>query len=99
MQEDKEKWIDDVLGSLKGSQRAKPNPLLYAKIENQLDAPEIKIIPMRQWAYAITAAILVLVINVFAIQQFTQNNELDAGEMVVLETSSQSLISNYKIYE
>lgn len=100
MKEDKDKWIDEVLDSMKGSQRAKPSPELFAKIENQLAPPEIKIIPMRQWSYAVAAAVLVLVLNVFTVRQFTQNNELNAGEMVVsADDSGESLISNYKIYE
>lgn len=96
---DKEKWIEDVFDSMKGSQRAKPDSGLFAKIEGQIDAPEAKIIPMRQWNYAAAAAVLVLILNVFAMRQYTQNNELNANEMVVSDVSGQSLISNYKIYE
>lgn len=99
MKDDKEKWMEEVFDSMKGSERARPNPELYARIENQLDDPEAKVIPMRQWSFAVAAAILVLVLNVFVLRQFTQNNALNTNEMVVSNTSSQSLISNYKIYE
>lgn len=100
MEEDKDKWIEDVLGSMKGSQRAKPDPSLFAKIENRLDTPEANIIPMRQWNYAAAAAVLVLVLNAFALRQVVQTKDYNAGEMVVsTDDSSQSLISNYKIYE
>lgn len=100
MKKDKDKWIEDVLDSMKGSQRAKPSPELYAKIERQINAPEAKIVPMPQWSYAVAAAVLVLVLNVFAIRQFTQNNELNVSEIVVSsDDTSSSLISNYKIYK
>lgn len=100
MEEDKDKWIEDVLGSMQGSQRAKPNPELYEKIERQLEAPETKIVPMRQWRYAAVAAVLVLVFNAFALRQVVQTNDFSVGEMVVSsDDSGQSLISNYKIYE
>lgn len=99
MKEDKEKWIDDVFDSMQGRKRAKPRPGLFAQIEGQIDALETKVIPMRQWNYAVAAAILILVLNVFALRQYTKNNESTVSEMVVSDDSSQSLISNYKIYE
>lgn len=100
MKEDKDKWVDDVFDSMKGHQRAKPKPQLFARIEDKLDASETKMIPMRQWKYTSVAAALLLVLNTFALQQFTKNKELNAGEMVVsTDDSSQLLISNYKLYE
>ena len=97
--DDKEKWMEEVLDSLKGSERAKPSPGLYAKIESQLDATQVRIISMRQLNFAVAAAVLVLVLNVFALRQFAQTNAFDTSYSTVTETSSQTLISNYKIYE
>ena len=99
MKDDKDKWIENVFDSMKGSKRAKPSHELFAKIEHQINAPEAKTISMRQWSYTVAAAVLVLVLNVFALRQITQSNELNAGEMIVSDASSQSLISNYNIYE
>ena len=96
---DKEKWIKDVFDSLKGSHRAKPGPQLFAKIEHQIYSPETKIIPMRQWSYAVAAAVLILAINIFALRQYAQNKESNIRELVASDDSGQPLISNYKIYE
>ncbi len=41
MEPEKEKWINDVLRSLDGLQRAEPNPFLYAKIYNRLTGREV----------------------------------------------------------
>lgn len=97
--EDKDKWIEDVFNSMEGSSRARPNSDLFERIEGQLNAPEAKFVPLRQWGLTAAAAILVLVINLFALRQFTQSNEFNTSEMVVSGASSQELISNYKIYE
>jgi hypothetical protein len=99
MEKDKEKWIEEVFDSLKGSERAKPSADLFAKIENLIDAPEAKIIPMPQWRVAAAAAVAILFLNVFAVQQFRKINRLNNNELVVDSTSDQQLISNYKIYE
>ena len=99
MKDEKDKWIEDVMGSMKGSQRAQPNPELFAKVEQGIDAPETRIIPMRQWSYTVAAAILLLVLNTVALRQFTQSDYSNTVEMVVTKNDSQALISNYRIYE
>ncbi len=96
---EKEKWMDAVFDSMKGSQRAKPSTGLFAKIERQIAGPEAKVFSRRQWQYAAAAAILVFVLNIFALRQIIQNNELNTGTLVIPDASGQSLISNYEIYE
>ncbi len=95
---EKEKWIDSVFESLEGSQRAKPQTDLFAAIESQLDAPEAKIIPVAQWRAGVAAAIIILVLNVFALQQFNQNRSLIQKGPLMEEDAGESLISNYKLY-
>ena len=99
MKEEKDKRIEDILNSMQGSQRAQPDLELFAKIEQRIDAPEAKIIPMRQWSYAVAAAIVLLVLNTVALRQFTQSDYSNTSEMVVTQNESRSLISNYRIYE
>lgn len=99
MKEEKDKRIEDILSSMQGSQRAQPDLELFAKIEQRIDAPEAKIIPMRQWSYAVAAAIVLLVLNTVALRQFTQSDYSNTPEMVVTQNDSRSLISNYRIYE
>lgn len=97
--DDKQKWIDDVFDSMQGSRRAKPSPELFGKIETEIDAPEARVIPMYQWRLTAAAAVLLLVLNVFALRQVAESNALNTGEWVVERTSNQQLISNFKIYE
>lgn len=99
MENDKEKWIEGVFDSMKGSKRAKPDPGLYAKIESQIFAQEVKVIPMRQWKMAAAAAVLLLVLNVFALRQYIQSSEVSTNEMVADATTDQQLISNFKLYD
>lgn len=99
MKKDKENWMEDVLGSLKGSKRAQPNPGLFARIESQIETPEAIVIPITQWRLAAAAAILLLMLNVFAIQKYIQTYNLKTNELVVDANADQQLISNYNPYE
>lgn len=99
MKSDKEKWMEDVFESMKGSQRARPQPELLEKIMKNIDAPEAKVVPMYQWRIVAAAAVLLLVLNIFALNHYTQNSVSSSGELAVEDASSQLIISNYKIYE
>ncbi|MFK7809209.1 MAG: hypothetical protein AB8F74_15505 [Saprospiraceae bacterium] len=99
MKDDKEKWIDEVLGSIKGSERAKPQSELFSKIEDALNDQEVKVIPMSQWGYSVAAAVLVLLLNIAVLKQYVQSNNANISEIVTDDNSSQSLVSNYKIYD
>ncbi|MFD2932370.1 hypothetical protein [Spirosoma flavum] len=50
MEPEKEKWINDVLGSLNNIQQAEPSPFLFAKIQNRL-------VPVRQTVYVSTRTV------------------------------------------
>ncbi len=98
MENDKEKWIEEVFESIQGSKRAKPSPGLFAKIEAQIDNPDAVIIPMFQRRVAAAAAILLLALNVFALRQYMQQDSVLSNESVAMEMPNQQLISNYNIY-
>ena len=99
MNDEKEKWMKDVFTSMKGSQRAKPKPELFAKIENRIDLTKVKTIPLRQWQYTVVAASFILLINTTALFLYNQNNQIDYEEVVLVDNYSNSLISSYQIYE
>lgn len=99
MKKDIDKWKDDVLNSMKGSRRAVPPLDLFAKIEAQIDTAEARVIPMRQWSYAVAASLLVLMLNVFALRQIIRSNTGTTTEQVATTDAEQVLISNYNIYE
>ena len=96
---DKEQWIDKVMGSLEGSNRAKPNPDLFSSIEDQINGSEgdtLRIAHVRM----IAAAVAVLVVlNIGILMQYSQGSFSGDESMVSQGDFSQSLISNYKLYE
>ena len=98
MTEDKEKWIKDVFDSLQGSQRARPADDLFARIEREINA-DAKIIPIYQWRAAAAAAAVILCLNIFAMQQYAQNNAMDSKELMANGVADQQPISNFNIYE
>lgn len=97
MKEDREKWITDVFNSLAKSKRAKPSEDLFGRLEQQLfTPPDAKILPISQWRIAAAATVLLLFLNVFALQQSTQSPTSDGfGETSPVA----ALISNYKLYD
>lgn len=99
MNDDKEKWMEEVFQSMKGSRRAKPRPELFAKIEGQIAVSKGKVIPLRQWKYAAAVAALVLFVNVKALLYSNQNDEVFNDDAVVADVYNQPLISSYQIYE
>lgn len=98
MENDKEKWIDEVFDSVKGSHRARPNPDLLIAIEDQLDL-QIRTISPWQWRLSAAAACLLLALNFFSIRHYLQNSGSQNLELVSETVHEQALISNYKLYD
>ncbi|WP_375444609.1 hypothetical protein [uncultured Fibrella sp.] len=62
MEPEKDKWINDVLGSLDGLNRTEPSPFLFARIRNRLsDSSSPAYVPARLvWLAAASFAVLAL---------------------------------------
>ncbi|CCH00617.1 hypothetical protein FAES_2608 [Fibrella aestuarina BUZ 2] len=61
MEPKQQQWINDVLGSLDGLQRAEPSPFLYAKIRNRLNGQPVAYAPKKLvWLVAASFALLAL---------------------------------------
>lgn len=99
MESEKEKWVNSVMGSLEGMQRAKPASDLFAKIEREIASPEGKIISMNQLRVAAAAAILLLAMNIFLLNQYAKSETVSSIEWVSEVDSNEQLISNYNLYE
>lgn len=99
MNDEKEKWMETVFQSMKGSQRAKPRPDLFAKIQSRIGVVDAKIVPLRQWRYAAAAAVLLLLMNTSVLVYFSQQIQVNYEDIAVVDTYNQSLISSYQIYE
>ena len=52
-----DKWISDVLQSMKGSQRAQPRPDLFDQIEKVTDGFQISVVSFFKLRIAIAAAV------------------------------------------
>lgn len=99
MSDAKEKWMEKVFRSMKGSQRATPSPELFAKIKGQVTGSITKVVPMYQWKYAVAAAALILLVNTAALFYYSNDNGISYENAVAVDTYNQSLISTYQIYE
>lgn len=99
MDEEKEKWMENVLNSMSGSQRAKPRPELLKKIQSKIGASETKVVPLRQWKYAVAAAILILLMNTITWVYVNQPNPIRNESVTVVDTYNQTLIRSFQIYE
>lgn len=86
-----EKWKDDILNSLEGIERAKPNSNLFEKIQAKTrKSPQEK---NYGWLAVAATISLVICFNVYLILNY---NNQDTNP----ETHSYgNLISNYNIYE
>ncbi len=71
----KEKWIDEVLGSTHGISRAQPGTGLYEQVQARLRNPRqinSTPFPVKQW---VAAAILLLALNVGSVVYLTGTNK------------------------
>ncbi|MEM1323183.1 MAG: hypothetical protein AAGG75_23155 [Bacteroidota bacterium] len=99
MEKDKQQWIDRVLGSLEGSQRAQPRPELFTKIETELFDSEQDIILMPQLRMIAAAVALLVLVNIGLLSQYDQKNGQDSATVVNTSALDRPLLSNYKLYE
>ncbi len=74
----KELWINEVLGSTKGMSRPQPGTELYSSVLQKLsdnnDSIRVRI-PVRQW---VAAAVLLLAVNAASILYYTTRNNKPA---------------------
>ncbi|GLR18277.1 hypothetical protein [Portibacter lacus] len=99
MKNDKEKWVNDVLNSMEGSRRAKPSPELFDQILQEIDRPETQVLTMPHWSRIAAVAALLIMGNVFAVQQISQSRYSDLSEVSSSDSDNYMLVSDYKIYE
>lgn len=99
MNNQRENWIKNVLQSMKGSERAKPDPALFAKIQQQVSSPNATIISLYQWRNYAAACILLLFINTTVLVLFNQSKDSQPREVVASDSSYESLVISFQIYQ
>lgn len=97
MNKNNEQQINDILNSMKGSKRAKPQRDLFAQIQAKIQAPKVKILSMYQLRAAAAVGLLIVTLNVYAFGNYFLNTTNDTE--LVMQDNSESLISNYQLYE
>ncbi|UBM60167.1 hypothetical protein LAG90_05865 [Marinilongibacter aquaticus] len=97
MDSEKEKWINDVLQSMKGSRKAKPSARLFEQIESKIDSTEAKVVPLYFWR-SVAAAVLLLCLNIFAFQHLNAYRKSVSNTQVETASYSADLISDFNIY-
>lgn len=102
----KEQWANQVLNSLDGIQRAKPDDALLSQIMDKLPATELTVTVSRwQLCWTAVAACLLIVINFYV---FTADNNIRQANVAPETTSMRteqtelttntSLFSDYSLY-
>lgn len=98
MNNEKEKWVEDVFQSMKGSERAKPQPDLFEKIQSRIRVGDGKVLNLFHWKYASAAAVLILFMNITALVYFNQQNKLKNKGVQDRNIYNRAIINTYQIY-
>ncbi len=71
----KNTWVEGVMGSLQGIDRALPGDALFSKIEQKLEAglPVTKLVPIRMVTYAAACIAILLVLNLTLLKGYKNN--------------------------
>ncbi len=98
MKKDQHEWTEEVFQSMRGSQRARPRPDLFSKIEDQINLHEAKVIPIVQWKWAAAVAVMILFINITALVVYNQSETI-TEDYAVVNTYGEPLLTTYQIFE
>jgi len=99
MEPGKEKWINDVLRSLDGLQRAEPRPFLFAKIRHRLSIESVVYVsPRAVWITAVSFALL-LAVNWRVLKQPASSAITQATELNTVVTDMQLYPTDNQLYD
>ncbi|GAB3944850.1 hypothetical protein GCM10028805_12950 [Spirosoma harenae] len=99
MEPKKEKWINDILNSADGIQRADPNPFLFAKIRNRLqDEPATAYVSMRTLWLTIASFALLVLLNWRIIYQPSNASSSQSGDLSTLITDMNLFPTRNQLY-
>lgn len=92
MNSEKEDWVGKKLKSIEGISRAMPDRDLIHRIEQQLDFNKFKIVSIRKIILTAVAVLLLLLVNIVAINQYLSKKNIHTEE------TDTNLIIDYTIY-
>lgn len=99
MKQEKEKWIDEVLGSSKKIKRAEASPFLFTRIKAKLNKaaePAGKIIPVRQ---AIIIAVTFLILLIFNLDLMFNSSSASSEQEIYTVAKSYGLLPENNFYQ
>lgn len=99
MERDIDKWMENIVHSMKDSKRAQPNSNLFKKIENEINNSELKNITRLPIRYAAAAAVILLMVNSSALYMFTKQNQSFQIHSGLENSENTALITSFQIYE
>ena len=94
-----EQWIEDIFSSMEGSSKAYPDHNLYGEIEERLQHAQAPVIAMIHLKYAISAACIILLLNIFTLRQISQSNNDSEFETNSYSENVTHLFSDFNLYE
>lgn len=99
MNDERKEWIEKALNSMTDAQRASPDKNLKYRIEKEIQSEEIELVSPLRWRISAAAAILLLIINIYAISNYGSSG--NKGNLLTGSTvySDITLLSTYDIYE
>ncbi len=76
---EKDSWKDEIVTSLEGIQRAKPNPFLFTRIEARIEESKPQIVHFSSLRWAAVGLAVLLMINTWAILSFKSAGASTSG--------------------
>ena len=82
---EKEKWINDIFGSIKNQSQAEANPFMHTRVLAKLKKPDTSVMPVR-WVFALSFCIAVLLcLNIVLFTKSTSSSNSDGIQQVITE--------------
>ncbi len=100
MDQEKETWINNVLGSLANTHRAEPSPFLFAKIRNRLIPEQQTVYVSAKTAWTISASFALLVLlNWQVLNQPATSSTHQADELTTVVSGMQLYPTTNQLYD
>lgn len=98
--ESKEEWISKVLQSSKGIENVNPNPFLFAKISNRIEAKRSTYFSSGQVRMGLASAIVLIMFNFMVLKNLVATNSDKTTKTELVENSSAvSASTDYAFFE
>jgi len=99
MNKKKSNWVEEVIHSMEGSQKAQPRPEVLAKIQGKLSPLGSALVPVKQWRKYAAAAAVILLINISALMIINKNENVQVSENGNSYMPANTMINTYQIYD